>query len=161
MFRFEKLIHSISGKFNWVAASAILLMMLLTCVDVVMRIFSKPVTGTYELISLLGSVVISFSLAYTSIEKGHIAVEFLVQRLSPRKQAFTGMVNNTLSVLLFGLICWQSIIYAAELMAKGEVSLTIQFPIYPFVFGIALGCGIQTIVLFIETVKSIQGVMKK
>jgi len=128
---------------------------------VVMRIFRHPVPGTYELIGLLGSVVISFSLAYTSIEKGHIAVEFLVQRLSPRKQAFTGLVNNTLSVLLFGLICWQSIIYAAELMAKGEVSLTIQFPIYPFVFGIAIGCGIQTLVLFIETVKSIQGVMKK
>ena len=161
MFRFEKLIHSISGKFNWIAASAIVLMMLLTCVDVVMRIFRHPVPGTYELIGLLGSVVISFSLAYTSIEKGHIAVEFLVQRLSPRKQAFTGLVNNTLSVLLFGLICWQSIIYAAELMAKGEVSLTIQFPIYPFVFGIAIGCGIQTLVLFIETVKSIQGVMKK
>ena len=160
MFRFEKLIHSLAVKFNGVAAGAIILMMGLTCLDVILRLFRKSIPGTYEFIGLFGSVVISFSLAYTSMEKGHIAVEFLMQKFSEKVQARVSLITNIFSVLLFVLFSWRSTVYAMELMRSGEVSLTVQFPTYPFVFGIALGCALQSLLLFIETVKSLKGVMK-
>lgn len=160
MFKFEKMIRALAEKFNWIAAGAVVFMMLLTCLDVFLRLVSKPIPGTYEFIGLFGSVVISFSLAFTTMAKGHIAVELLVQKLSQKRQFMFGFVTDFFSMILFVVVSWRSFLYAMELMRAGEVSLTTHFPIYPFVLGIALGCGLQSLLLFTDTVKSFKGAMK-
>lgn len=150
MFRIEKTITATAVQANWIAAAALIIMMLLTTLDVILRLFKSSVPGTYEIIGLLGAVVTSFSLGYTSVEKGHIAVDFLVMRFSPKAQALIGSANAILATVLFGIITWQSLLYGIDLLKKGQVSPTIQIPMYPFVFGIAAGCGILTLVLVVE-----------
>lgn len=150
MPRIEKNITAIAEKANWIAAAALVLMMLLTTPDVVLRLFKSSIPGTYEIIGLLGAVVASFALGYTSVEKGHIAVDFLVMRLSPKARALIGAINALLAAALFTIITWQSVLYALDLMKKGQVTLTVQLPIYPFVFGMAAGCGLLALVLLAE-----------
>lgn len=150
MLRIEKTITATAEKANWISAAALIIMMLLTTLDVILRLFKSSVPGTYEIIGLLGSVVTSFSLGYTSVEKGHIAVDFLVMRFSPKVQTFIGAANAMIAAVLFGIITWQSLLYGIDLFNKGQVSPTIQMPIYPFVFGVAVGCGLLTLVLVVE-----------
>lgn len=150
MTRVEKTILSIAEKINWIAAGAIVAMMLLTTLDIVLRSFRRPIPGAYELVGLLGSVAISFSLAYTSMERGHIAVEFLVRRFSRPTQALIDAGNALIGSLLFAVIAWQSAVYGSDLFVKGVVSLTIQVPIYPFIFGVAAGCALLCPVLLVE-----------
>ena len=161
MVRFEKLINSLTYKFNWIAVFAVVAMMILTSADVILRLFRHPIPGTYEIVGLLGAVVIAFSLAYTSAEKGHIAVEFLVQKFPRNVQSFIMFVNDLIGAALFGLIAWQSILYASDLKQSGEVSMTIQMPVYPFVYGIAFGCGLLCLVLLTESFKSLKGIEEK
>lgn len=158
MFHLEKIIQALADKFNWVAAGAVVAMMVLTSADVVLRLFRHPIPGTYEMVGLLGAVVVSFSLAYTSIQKGHIAVEFIVQKLPAKGQALITVVNDFLGFALFALIAWQSVLYALDLTANGEVSLTLQMPIYPFVYGVAIGCGFLSFLLLFNFFKSLQGI---
>jgi len=40
--------------------------------------------------------------------------------------------------------------YAGKLRQLGEVSMTLQMPIHPFVYGISIGCGLLTLVLGIR-----------
>jgi TRAP-type C4-dicarboxylate transport system permease small subunit len=161
MFRIERITYLLTDRFNWIAAGAVVAMMCLTCADVILRIFRLPIPGTYEIVGLLGSVVIAFSIGYTSVEKGHIAVEFLVQKFPVRVQTFIDTFNALISTCLFGLITWQSIVYASDLKQSGEVSLTIQMPIYPFVYGIALGCGLLCLILLLDFVKSLKRIGEK
>ena len=161
MFRIERITYLLTDRFNWVAAGAVVAMMCLTCADVILRIFRHPIPGTYEIVGLLGSVVIAFSIGYTSVAKGHIAVEFLVQKFPVRVQTCIDTLNDLISTCLFGLITWQSIVYASDLKQSGEVSLTIQMPIYPFVYGIALGCGLLCLVLLLDFVKSLKRIGEK
>ncbi|HPA15553.1 MAG TPA: TRAP transporter small permease [Desulfobacterales bacterium] len=161
MSRFEKILLFLSDRLNWIAAGAVIVMMLLTSADVVLRFFRRPIPGTYEIVGLLGAVVISFSLAYTSVKKGHIAVEFLVERFPRKIQTFINAINDFFSALLFGLISWQSMLYALDLKGSGEVSLTLQMPIYPYVYGISTGCGLLCMVLLAEFLKSLQGIRTK
>jgi TRAP-type C4-dicarboxylate transport system permease small subunit len=161
MFRIERITYLLTDRFNWIAAGAVVAMMCLTCADVILRIFRLPIPGTYEIVGLLGSVVIAFSIGYTSVEKGHIAVEFLVQKFPVRVQTYIDTLNDLISMFLFGLITWQSIVYASDLQQSGEVSLTIQMPIYPFVYGIALGCGLLCLVLLLDFVKSLKRIGEK
>ena len=146
-----------AGKgFNAIACAAVIAMMLLSTADVVLRLFNKPIPGTYELVGFLGTVIVAFALAFTSMEKGHIAVEILVNKLPQRVQYVIEAFTNLVSVLLFGLIACQAAIYAMDIKKSGEVSLTLQMPVYPFIFGIAVGCALLCLLLINDFIKSIQ-----
>jgi TRAP-type C4-dicarboxylate transport system permease small subunit len=154
LIQIEKALHPPARWFNWIAAIAVTAMMMLTCADVLLRILRCPIPGTYEIVGLLGATFVSFSLAHTTTERGHIAVDFIVQKLPPRLQDLVDCINSIICSLLFTVITWQSVVYALDLKNSGEVSMTLQMPIHPFVFGIALGCGMLSLVLFVRSVES-------
>ncbi len=143
-------IYLLSTKLNWVSAAAMIFIMLLTCADVVMRLFGSPIPGTYELVGYFGSLIISFAMARTSIERGHIAVNLLVDRLPQRVQTLIEGVGNIVAAALFGALAWQSQVYARDLVETGDISLTLGIPTWPFVLGLATGAGMLTLVLFLD-----------
>ncbi|MBN2467618.1 MAG: TRAP transporter small permease [Deltaproteobacteria bacterium] len=157
----RRFILFLTQTFNWIAAGAVVVMMLLTSSDVVLRLFRHPLPGAYEIVGLLGAIIISFSLAYTSVEKGHIAVEFLVQRFSRGVQACFSVFNDLFSTALFAVIAWQTFAYAGDLKRTGEVSLTVQAPVYPFVYGVAIGSGLLCVVLMLDLLTSLHEIGKK
>lgn len=136
--------------FNWLAAAAVVAMMILTCADVILRFFRRPIPGTYELVGFLGALSVSFALAYTSLERGHIAVDLLIKKFPNRVRNFIDGINCLVSAALFAMITWQSVLEAVSLRESGEVSMTLQMPLYPIAFGIALGCGLLCILLAVR-----------
>jgi TRAP-type C4-dicarboxylate transport system permease small subunit len=136
------------------------MMMLLTCGDVVLRLFGHPIPGTYELVGFLGAIIISFAMAYTSVEKSHIAVDIFFQRLPRKLQTVLEGLIYLISLVLFAIITWQCQIYALDLKQSGEISLTLGIPVYPVVVGIAIGCGFLCLVLLFDVVKSARRVFK-
>lgn len=146
-----------AGKgFNVVACIAVIIMMLISTADVVLRQFGKPIPGAYELVGFLGTIVVSFALGFTSLEKGHIAVELLFKRLPQRAQLGAEALAHLISFLLFGLIAYQALIYAQDIRKSGEVSATLQMPIYPFLFGMAIGFGLLCLMLIADFIKSLK-----
>jgi TRAP-type C4-dicarboxylate transport system permease small subunit len=146
--RIERLVDRLASLANGMAAAAVVGMMTLTCLDVLLRFFRHPIPGTYEIVGMLGAVFVSFSLARTSLDQGHIAVDFLVQRFPKRIQHAVEAFNTGICALLFSVVCLQCLFYASDLKASGEVSMTLQMPIHPFVFGIAVGSAMLSVVLY-------------
>jgi len=72
MNSFERISRGLAKKLYWVAGTAIVAMMLLTCADVVLRYLRRPIPGTYELVCFLGAAAVAFAIAYTFVEKGHV-----------------------------------------------------------------------------------------
>lgn len=161
MKKIQLLLKSLSGYFNWIAAAAIVLIMMITVLDVIFRMLKIPVSGAYDLISLFGSVAISFSLAYTSVEKGHIAVDFLFNKFSDRAQSVVSSINNLIGAIFFLIVGWQSWVLAESLKKSGEVSMTIQLPTYPFVAGLAVSSVLLGFILFMDFIFSSKGILKK
>jgi TRAP-type C4-dicarboxylate transport system permease small subunit len=137
----------LTRSLNTLAAAAVMGMMLLTCADILMRLMRRPITGTYETVGFMGALCVSLALAQTSVDKGHIAVDFLVQRLSQGTQRIVEIVNSLICAGFFALVARQCARYAAELKASGEVSMTLQTPIYPVVYGLSAGCAVLSLVL--------------
>jgi TRAP-type C4-dicarboxylate transport system permease small subunit len=156
MVRLERAVTVTSGWFNYVACLAVVVMMLLSCADVAMRIFGAPIPGAYEMVGFLGAVIVSFALAYTSLQRGHVAVEVIFEKLPIKAQCFVDAAGNLTGATLFGLMAWQSFAYGTDLRHSGEVSLTLQMSIYPFVYGIAFGSGMLTLVLLIDFIRSLR-----
>ena len=154
MYTFEKISHALAKKLYWVAGVAIVVMMLLTCADVVLRYFRKPIPGTYELVCFLGAAAVAFSMAHTSVERGHVAVTFVVSLFPRRIQGLIEIITTIFGLLFFSLISWQSVIYANDLHRSGEVSLTLELPFYPFVYGISISAAIVCLILLSDLFKS-------
>lgn len=157
IYRLERWLARAAEAFNWVSAAAVVVMMTLTCMDIILRIFRHPIPGTYEMVGFLGAVFAAFALGYTSIHRGHIAVDFLVQKLPRRAQSLVDGANASICSIFFGFVAWQCLVYAGDMKAYGEVSMTLQMPVYPVVYGLAAGCFLLTLVLAVQALKNVAG----
>jgi TRAP-type C4-dicarboxylate transport system permease small subunit len=136
---FEKTVTDLGTLFNKVASASLVAIMLLTCLDVSMRyFFRRPIPGVYDLVSLLGAVLASFAMPFTMLQKGHVAVEILVQSLSRGAQLIIETLTHVLGILLFLVLVWQSVVLALDMKAAGEVTPTLLVPFYPILICMAV-----------------------
>lgn len=160
--RLDKYAKIFSRWVSWVAGLGVVAMLALTVADVIgIKIFKSPVPGAIEIVAFLGIVITAFSIAHTQSQKSHIQVEFFVMRLPARLRAGVAAFTSLLSIILFALLCWQSIEYGCSLWAAGEVSMTSRIPVYPFVYAIAFCCIPVCLVLLVDFLKSIMKVVEK
>ncbi len=136
-----------------VAGVTLVFMMLLTVVDVILRIFGRPITGTYEMVGFSGAVVIGFALPFTSWIRGHVYMEFLIQRLSKQVRDRMNLFTRVIGIILFALIAYNLIIVGIDIQKSGEVSPTLRFPFYPVVYGVGICFFIECLVLFCDILK--------
>jgi TRAP-type C4-dicarboxylate transport system permease small subunit len=137
-----------------IGGGILVLMMLLTSTDVILRLFGRPITGTYELISLGGAVVVAFSLPQTTRNKANVAIDFLVVGCSKSVRDAMFVFTKILGIILFMLISWYLFEKANVFYKDGFVTSTLQFPFYPVTYVLSICCLIECIVLLGEIFRS-------
>lgn len=161
MAYFQRAVYSFSRWICWVSIVALIAMMLLTTSDVTLRYFGYPIMGTYEVVTFLFAVIVAFPIAYTQILRGHIAIEFLVSRFPERVQAVLESIAHFLGLGVFSLLAWQAVVLGANFWSVGQVSETLGFAFFPFVWGVAFGCATMCVVLLIDLSKSVARLVRK
>ncbi len=81
-----------------------------------------------------------------------------MRRFSRPLRIVINIFNSAFALVLFALIAFQSYQYAETLKAAGTVSLTLEMPVYPFVYGVAAGCILLCPVLLMDLVLQFRGV---
>ncbi|MFZ7112879.1 MAG: TRAP transporter small permease [Desulfatiglandales bacterium] len=147
---FIRSVHWLCRLLNWVAVGSLVVMMCLTCADIVLRLFRRPILGTWEIVGFLGALLAGFSLAQTTVQRGHVAVQVIVRKFSQRIQWIVFLVTHVFGLLLFGLLTVESAKYGHALQVSGEVSPTLQIPFFPILHGIAFCSFVVFVVLFID-----------
>jgi TRAP-type C4-dicarboxylate transport system permease small subunit len=136
-----------------VAGLGLVFMMSLTTCDVILRIFSRPIIGTYEIVAFTCGVVIGFSLPITSFLRGHIYVDFLYQKFPKFWQNVFNVTTRLMVFVLFLFVGWNLMRLAGDMLRAGEVSLTLQLPFYPIAYGIGISCFVQCLVVIGDLIK--------
>jgi len=123
-----------------VSGAAIVVMIAVTCVDVVLRMFGSALTGSYDMVRISGAIAIACALPYTTAVKGHVAIEYFFQKMGRCGRIIVDTVCRLLVIAMFAIVARQCFIYGNSLRRTGEVSLTLQIPIYwvAHVIGVAL-----------------------
>ncbi|OPY78475.1 MAG: Tripartite ATP-independent periplasmic transporter [Syntrophorhabdus sp. PtaU1.Bin153] len=147
------IVERLSKWMNAVAGIALVFIMFLTVADVILRYFGHPIVGTYEIVGLGGAVVIGFGIPITSWHRGHIFVDFFIQRFSKSVQGIFNFATRIAGMVLFSVIGWNVFIMAFEYYKSGEVTLTRSLPFYPVAYGLGACCFIQVLVLLCDLVK--------
>ena len=146
------ILQKITRGMYWIAGAALAGMMFLTVADVVLRYFKHPILGTYEIVSLLGAVVIGFAIPQTTLERGHVLMDFLSGRLPFIGQRVLHFVTRLMAVFTFFIIGWNLYKLGNDLRQAGQVSLTLKMPEYPVAYGIAFCCLIECLVLLSDLI---------
>lgn len=150
----DKISHFFSVVLLWIAGVLLLTMIFLVCSNVFLRIVWVPVKGTFELMGYIVAVVTAFTLGYTQIKKGHIAVDILVLRFSKKIQKILNSINYLICTIFFAIVAWQIGKYASTLLKTGEVTETLRIIYYPFTYAVAFGCIVFSLVFLSEFLKS-------
>lgn len=149
---------------NGVGAAAMMVMMLLICVDVLLRsVFHMPVLGSYtfELIVFLLAVVVFGGMAYAAATNSHIAVDVLARRLSEKGQAAVGVIIYFVSLCIVFLITWHTAVYAWSLRLVGRESEMLKIPVWPFVIAAAVAMGLFFLVLVVHWLNSLASLRER
>lgn len=157
MQRLLGVVLKISKGLTSIAAVLLAFMVLLTVADVILRSARSPIVGTYEIVGLLGAILIGFSIPFTTWVKGHIRVDFFLLYLSERQRKVFNVATKCLGIALFVVIGWNLIDLGMEIAKSGEVTPTRHIPYYPVLYGIGGSCFLQCVVLFCDIVKILRG----
>jgi TRAP-type mannitol/chloroaromatic compound transport system permease small subunit len=124
LLRLEKIFDKFSDVMGWIAGVLNLLMLFNVFYDAIMRYFFK--TGSIALQEMewhLFAIVFLFGIAYGLKEDGHVRVDVLYDRFSPRNKAIVNLAGTLLFLVpLSVLIIEGSVWYVHEAYTSGEVS---------------------------------------
>jgi len=147
---------------EWIGISAYLLIMGLTCVDVIgAKLFRTPVFGSIDIVMLAQLLAISFAASITLIVGRHIQVEFFVLLLPKRLQVIIDCIVHLFGFTLFSLIVWRLFVFGYSFQTGGEETATAQIPLFPFVYFAAVACIPVCLVFLHHFIESIIKVVKR
>ena len=154
-------INQVSRVAGVVAIVFLLVMMLFTVTDVILRyFFNAPIFGTYEMVELLLIVAGTWAMAACQIERRHITVGLLVERLPHRYQVVIRSIALFLSLGLYAIITWQMIDYGLTIQAAGGVTPIERIPLAPSIYATAACTLLMCFVLLVSLFKLVKGVRK-
>jgi len=161
MGRFDAIVQSLSRVLDWIAQGAVVAMVLLVIANILARFIWLPIKGTYEWVQFLGVVIISFALAHCAVQRGHVAVAIVVDRLPQRTQAIVDIITGILGVAIFSLIAWQCAVEATDMWQSGEKSWATRVTYYPFMYGLSFGFLALCLVVLVGVCKSVAKALRK
>lgn len=156
MQKFMKAVLAADYAFFAVGGLGLGVMMVVTLVDVVMRYMGRPIFGSMEIVCFTSAVVMGFSIPYTSWSKGHVVVDFLLEKLSPGAVRRLQIITRIMGIVLFAFAAYNFVIYGLDLIKSKEVTPGFRIPYYPITFGLAVACVLEALTLFCDLVRTVK-----
>jgi TRAP-type C4-dicarboxylate transport system permease small subunit len=151
----ERLSELLRKSMMIVGGVSLLAITLLATMNVALRIFQVPVSGSYEVVSFLGAIVTAGALGHTQKRKDHIVVDILSDKFPAKVKRVLDRVSYLLILVFFSIVSWQTFVYGKRLMRTGELSETLKIAYYPFVFLVGIGFAVLALTSFLDLIETI------
>jgi len=146
-----RLLGATEKVLNLLAAGAIFVVMVLVTIQITARYLARAIPGIYESAELLMVAIVFLPLAYTQSVRGHVHMELVVNRLSPRWRNPVEMITLLLSLVVFSIITWKSGQNAYLSWRMGDVTMgLIMFPVWPSKMLVPIGSGLLCLRLLVH-----------
>ncbi|OPY68004.1 MAG: Tripartite ATP-independent periplasmic transporter [Syntrophorhabdaceae bacterium PtaU1.Bin034] len=152
MKQYLSIMQVVNKGMDFVAGTFLVLIMLLTSVDVVLRYLGHPIQGSYDLVTFGAAFVIGFALPRTSWNRMHITVDILVEKI-PGKRVILDLITRVMAIALFALIGWNFMKLGASFSRTGEGTLTLGVPLYPIAYALGFSSFLECLALLGDIVK--------
>jgi TRAP-type C4-dicarboxylate transport system permease small subunit len=147
---------SITGILEKLGSYVLVGMVLLISADIFMRrFFNSPFPFTFEITEYLLVIVAWSYIAFTTSKGRHVSVDTLTSHFPEKSRRKIVYVGDFITVILLGLISWQSFLQGMNVHGQGTTSAILHVPKWPFQFWVALGAALACVMFFFKTLNSI------
>lgn len=151
----EKGITTASNVLSIIGAVLLFAMMMEGAIDVIGRyLLNHPLTGTAERSQVWLGMMVFLSWGHAQIAKAHVNVELFFRRFPPRAQAVLSLATTFISLVLFILIAWQSVITSEMYRQGGRLIFVIKWPLAPLHLTVTLGAVVLCLVFVMDLIYS-------
>lgn len=124
------------------------------CFEVGMRFFLHRPQGWVHELSEYSLVWITFlGAAWLLKEEGHVTIDAVLRRLSPRTQSLLNIITSTLCVIIWLALIWYSGRHVWRLQSEGVLTTWLEIPRAPFYAIMPIG----SFLLFIQFLRRTYG----
>ena len=132
-------------------------LMVLLSGEILGRKLGYPIPGTIEFAAFALVGIIFLGLSHCEELGGHVRVEFLLTRFSPKLRKAAEMFIYLLGFCIYGLMTWQTGVDAVSSWSVREtVPGLMTLPVYPAKTVVPLGCALICIQIIVNAI----GIMK-
>lgn len=156
MTAIRRLIVILCKALIFIAALAMILMMVQICADAALRtMFDSTVPGTLEIVSFYYMVSVVFlPLAYIQLHRGHVIIELFTAGLSPRVNAAIDGVVCVIAALAMAYFTMAAFQKAMAMTNLGEFVLgVILVYTWPARWFVVAGTGLMSIVYLLSAIE--------
>src|SRR5262245_39433785 len=115
----------------WLAAAALVILMMVTVLDVLMRyLFNRPIRVSLDTVEIMLLVFVFNSMAAAFFGRRHIVIDLLDGVLGPRLTSVLIRIADLLSVLCLLLLAWAMLLPASQAYQYGDAKMELPVPIY-------------------------------
>jgi TRAP-type C4-dicarboxylate transport system permease small subunit len=148
----DRIIHTVAEWFSRIGQVALFLVAILIGFNVVIRIWWKPVPGTYELVEILGATLLALGVAYCAVKRGHVSVDVVVDQFPRWAQDLTDALTHLIGAVVIFAVGREAIRQAGRMMVRGLRTAHLHFPVFPVYYLVAFGIIILGFVLIARSV---------
>jgi TRAP-type C4-dicarboxylate transport system permease small subunit len=115
----------------WVAAGALVILMMATVLDVFMRyVFNQPIRASLDTVEVMLLVFVFNGMPAAFFGRRHIVIDLLDGVFGPRLTAVLIRIGDILSVLCLGLLIWAMLLPASQAYQYGDTKMELPIPLY-------------------------------
>ncbi len=154
----KKVLHGIDKMNEYIGkADAFILLIIIfaTFYEVIVRYFlDSPTSWSNELCSMTFAIYMMMGGAYVYLKKGHVAMDILSGRFSPRTRALVNILTYVIGFAFLYVMVWKGGERAINTILTNEHSTTVWAPsMIPFRLCLPVGCALfllQTLAQFVR-----------
>lgn len=154
-----KIIRSVNRVLGYVASSFLILLMMITVIDVILRyFFNSPITGTTEISQLMMIIIVFPALGWAAIDRAHIRVDLLIRLFPTRPRAVVNSITLLIALGIYMVIAWRSFLESA--VVNRQTSL-IHLPFAPFYWLMSVSLAIFCLAILALVIEEIGEAVKR
>ena len=158
----EKGVGVFTKAFAWVSVIATVVMMIFMLVDIVLRfVFSKPILGGYEIVTVMLAIIIFFAFGYTQFNKEMVHACFFMRKFPGLVPLGLWVFNGLVAAGIAALLAYASFVQTGIIQTLGQTTQTLYIPLFPFYMMMGIGFTVFTIALLFDVVKSVLAFFNK
>jgi len=150
-------IRKIDNALYAIAGGVLVVMVLVTLCDVILRNFGHPITGSMEIIMYGGAIVFGFSVPFATFLKAQVQVDIIMTRLKDGPLRVLNVITRTAGIALFLFTAYNFFMYGLDTLKTGEVTASFRFPYYPIVFALAFSFLLQSLTILYDLIEVLRG----
>ena len=149
--RFNGALGKIENLFNLIAATSILLLMLLAVVQVVGRnLFNQPVPGFIDITEQAMAVFAFMGIAYCQRVGGHIRMELVISLFKGRAQWIAEFLGVLAILLVVSVLIYGGFLHFDRAWTFGDSTMDISIPTWPSKFVVPLALSLLWLRLVLQ-----------